>query len=123
MILEYLAKLLQDLRLSNTLSLEKLQVDCHTSRITVKTSKQFQSVKLNWNFYIISTEPEIFMKHFSLPAWRGLLHFYRLSQGQNSHAADATDSGQNQNHSAELPSPDTINLLPIEDAVLKDLFR
>ena len=85
-ILKYPADLLQDLRMSNNLSIEKLQVDCHTSRITVKASKLFPGFKLNWNFYIISTDPEIFMKHFSLPVWRGLKHYYYLSQDQNSHA-------------------------------------
>lgn len=129
-ILEHLADLLHDLRASNSLSFEKIEVDCHTSRITIKTTKTFRTLKLNWNFYIISTEPDIFMKHFSLPMWRGLVHFYQLAKGQNSHANSANDSSLvGHQHSLDggetNNSQDSTDLLPPipDDSLLKELFR
>jgi len=124
-ILEYLSELLKDLRTSNSLSFEKIEVDCHTNRITVKTSKVFRTLKLNWNFYIISTEQDIFMKHFSLPMWRGLMHFYYLSKGQQFSDKPQNEIPGDQYFAIENNPIDSNSALPLipEDSVLKELFR
>lgn len=122
-ILQYLSQMLLDLRTNNSLSFEKLQVDCHTSRITVKTSKLFTNFRINWNFYIISTEPDVFMKHFSMPVWRGLMHFYQLSQNQNHFQIKGENDSQNHNHATELVFENSTEVFHVDDATLKDVFR
>lgn len=118
-ILGYLSELLQDLRASNSLTFEKLQVDCHTNRITVKVSKMFPTIsRLNWNFYIISTDSDIFLKHFSMPMWRGLMHFYKLSKSGNS--LDNSVEPESQDLSEEVTPQDQFF---INDSLLKEVFR
>lgn len=122
-ILEYLAEMLKNLKAASNLSFEKISTDCHTQRINVKASQMFPKQKFDWRFYIISTEPEIFLKHFSLPAWRGLMHYYHLSQDSllNDHMINKQDNNSHNNHVNE----DSIAAVPlmIEDSKLKDVFR
>ena len=64
-------------------NIEKISVDCHTTRITLRCTKQITTTFcLKWTFHIISTEEDIFLKHFSLPMFRGLMYYYNLSHQQ-----------------------------------------
>mgnify|MGYP002649832841 CR=1 FL=1 len=123
-ILQYIAELLQDLKATNNLSFEKIETDCHTTRINVKASKMFNKQKFDWRFYIISTEPQIFLKHFSLPVWRGLMHYYQLNQlSQDSFLNDQMNPQDNNAHNNHVNEDFNLVPLMIEDSKLKDVFR
>lgn len=122
-ILELLAEMLKDLKATSNLSFEKVEIpDCHTVRINVKASKMFTKQKFDWRFYIISTDPQIFLKHFSLPVWRGLMHYYHLSQ--DSFLDDQMIKQENNSHNNHVDE-NNIATVPvmIEDSKLKDVFR
>lgn len=90
-ILVFLADLLKDIRKTSVLTFEKLAVECCTQRITIKASKMFMSFKFNWNFYVIATDPQVFMTHCSLPMLRGLLHYHKIAKKEEE-AKEATTS-------------------------------
>lgn len=80
-IINNIALMLQNLPKS-IISIDKYSVDCHTTRITFRCSIKIirNNMDFNWNFHIISTEPDIFLKHFSLPLFRGVMYYYNLCQ-------------------------------------------
>lgn len=125
-IVTYLHTLLQDLR-STVLKFEKIQVDCHTNRITIRSSKVFQYFKFNWNFYIISTDPDIFAKHFSVPLYRGLLHYYNLCNNRrppiDGNADGGDDQHLNNNNNNNIDGGENIFHTLNDDSVLKNFFR
>lgn len=125
-VITYIHSLLQNLR-NTQLKFEKIQVDCHTNRITIRSAKVFQFFKFNWNFYIISTDQDIFMKHFSVPLYRGLIHYYTLSNNMtNDQPIDNVTSGDevmvSNNNPNNLATQNVFCLLN-NDSVLKDFFR
>ena len=128
-VLHNLSEMLQDLRKCNMLTFERLLVECHTTRINIKTSKMFSSGRMNWNFYIISTEQDIFMKHFSLPLWRGVMHLYTCSKNSinnniNSHstATNGSEACEERRVLAQVVNQNVDLATFFEDSILKDVF-
>lgn len=78
-ILVHIGFLLSDLRATGPIFVDKIDTDCHTQRIILKTSSVFSERKFCWTFYTISAEQEVFIQHFSLPLFRGFFSLMRKS--------------------------------------------
>ncbi|KAF7490018.1 AP-3 complex subunit sigma-1 [Sarcoptes scabiei] len=125
----------------------KMQIDCHTIRITLGTTKIFPNeFKFNWNFHLISTEQDIFLKHFSLPMFRSLMYYYNFAQQQQNQTERENDGDNCSPESSTrtitttitpINTDETVKKLPlltneiilknpldlINDNILDDLFR
>lgn len=84
-------------------NIEKIPVDCHTTRITLRCSRPITTTFcLKWTFHIISTEEDIFLKHLSMPMFRGLMYYYNLSHQQ------PNQQQQQQQQAIEIDNDDVI---------------
>lgn len=132
-IMSYIKLMLENLPKS-IIGIDKYLVDCHTTRITFRCSLKIRTnMDFNWNFHIISTEPEVFLKHFSLPLLRGAMYYHNLCQNFqliNNKAIQNTNN-ENVNVKQEINSPNELissnsfptSLESISNELLNEIFR